>query len=411
MRKLILGLGNRSQTISPIIFRLRDGLMPQFTGETIAYPIGNAVYPPYAVSPDGQKAVASNGSTGAGNFVYSTASPTEASILPAWGTTTAAFNGQVYAVATSDLHFAVGGNSPFLYVFDWATKTLQTISNTGLGVVRRIAFNGDGTKMAVYHATSPYLRIYNTAGWTFVNAASPAGSPGNLGTQNGIYITADDRVVIGSTGSPYISVFDMSGTRLSAITSTATNNSVSELIKHPDENALIWVGHNSVPSNKRIGLFNLDTYACTNPYIDPQKQIRSAAYDTENRELILCHEVVDSRYCSILSIDEPGVLKSPGAELDGLVRTAVDTFFLTLERNKARITGTVRDIDNNPAQRRVLAIHRAGEYVAAATMSNATTGDYELIVENTSLHDVQFRTADGELLNDLFFARVEPEAI
>lgn len=411
MRKLILGLGNRSQTISPIIFRLRDGLSPKFTGETIAYPLGGAVYPPYAVSPDGQKAVASNGGTGAGNFVYSTASPTEESILPAWDTTTAVFNGAIYATATSDLHFAVGGNPPFLYVFDWATKTLQTISNTGLGVVRRIAFNGDGTKMAVYHATSPYLRIYNTADWTFVNAASPAGAPGTIGIQHGIFITADDRVVIGSTSSPYISVFDMSGTRLSAITSTATNNSVSELIKHPDENALIWVGHNGAPANKRIGLFNLDTYACTNPYIDPQKSIRSAAYDTENRELILCHEAVDSRYCSILSIDEPGVLKSPGAELDGLVRTAGDTCFLALEWNKARITGTVRDIDNNPAQRRVLAIHRAGEYVAAATMSNATTGDYELIVENTSLHDVQFRTADGELLNDLFFARVEPEAI
>lgn len=411
MRKLILGLGNRSQTISPIIFRLRDGLRPEFTGETIAYPLGAAVYPPYAVSPDGQKAVASNGGTGAGNFVYSTASPTEESIMPAWDTTTAAFNGMIFAVATSDLHFAVGGASPFLYVFDWATKTLQTINNTGLGSVKRIAFNGDGTKMAVYHATSPYLRIYNTADWTFVNAASPAGSPGSQGTQNGIYITADDRVVIGTTSSPYISVFNMSGARLSAITSTAANNSVCELIKHPDENALIWVGDHNTPSNKHIGLFNFDTYACTNPYIDPQKPIRTAAYDAANRELILCHDAVDSRSCSLLSIDDPSVLKSPGAEMEGLIRSASSIVMLTLERNRAKITGTVRDIDNNPAQRRVLAIHRAGEYVAAATMSNATTGDYELIVENTSLHDVQFRTADGELLNDLFFARVEPEAI
>lgn len=411
MRKLILGVGNRMQTISPIIFRLRDGLSPKFTGETIAYPLGGAVFPPYAVSPDGQKAIASSGGFGAGNFVYSTASPTEESILPAWDTTTAAFSGHVYALATSDLHFAVGGASPYLYVFDWATKTLQTINNTGLGAVKRIAFNADGTKLAVYHATSPYLRIYNTANWTFVNAASPPGPPGSQSSQNGIYITADDRVVIGSTSSPYISVFNMSGARLSAITSTATNNSVCELIKHPDENALIWVGDNAGVNNKHIGLFNLDTYACTNPYIDPKKPIRTAAYDAANRELILCHEVVDSRYCSILSIDDPSVLKSPGAELDGLIRSVTDTISLTLERNTAKITGTVRDIDNNPAQRRVLAIHRAGEYVAAATMSNATTGDYELIVENTSLHDVQFRTADGELLNDLFFARVEPEAI
>ncbi|WP_374377753.1 hypothetical protein [Pseudomonas fluvialis] len=411
MRKLILGVGNRSQTIGPIIFRLRDGLRPQFTGETIAYPLGGSVYPPYAVSPDGQKAVASNGSSSTGNFVYSTASPTEESILPAWDTTTAAFNGQVYAVATSDLHFAVGGLSPFLYIFDWATKTLQTINNTGLGAVKSIAFNGDGTKMVVHHATSPYLRIYNTADWTFVNAASPAGSPGSQGVQNGIYITAGDRIVIGSSSSPYITVFNMSGARLSAITSSTTNNSVCVLIKHPDENALIWVGDANNPAFKHIGLFNLDTYACTNPYIDPQKPIRTAAYDAANRELILCHDALDSRYCSLLSIDYPSVLKSPGAELDGLVRTTSFTVFLTLERNSAKITGTVRDIDNNPAQRRVLAIHRAGEYVAAATMSNATTGDYELIVENTSLHDVQFRTADGELLNDLFFARVEPEAI
>ena len=75
------------------------------------------------------------------------------------------------------------------------------------------------------------------------------------------------------------------------------------------------------------------------------------------------------------------------------------------------IQGSVRDINNNPAARKVRAFERSSGDLCGETTSNPVTGDYELnVYEGDVDYDVQFMAAAGELLNDLFFARVRAGA-
>ena len=75
------------------------------------------------------------------------------------------------------------------------------------------------------------------------------------------------------------------------------------------------------------------------------------------------------------------------------------------------IRGSVRDIDNNPAARKVRVFERSSGDLCGGTTSNPVTGDYELnVYEGDVDYDVQFMAATGELLNDLFFARVRAGA-
>ena len=71
------------------------------------------------------------------------------------------------------------------------------------------------------------------------------------------------------------------------------------------------------------------------------------------------------------------------------------------------LRGPVRDIDGNPAERRVRAYNRVTKQLAGETKSDPITGDYELALygQSDTEYDIQFLANDGELLNDLFFAR------
>lgn len=410
MRKLLV-CSSRTQGSSVTVFRLRDGLTPLLSGESTGdFQMTGFAKPGYAISPDGQKVVVTNGSSGTGNFLYSDERPTEQHIFPSSKTTTANFSGLIYAIAAGDAFFAVGGASPYLYIFDWS-GALQTASTTGLGTVRNLAFSPDGLRLAVLHTTAPYLRIYNTSDWSFVNAASGLGNPAP--SYNDLYFTGDGRLVVGCTAVPYLATLNVAtGAILNSISSTVSLNSVSGLIKHPDSNRLIWVGSSSSSTSKHIGTYDLDTYQLGLPFADIGATIWYAVLDEANREIIFLHAKSLGRNCSIIKIDEPSVIHYPGDDLNSNVTSTPSPQSLVIvERDTARINGTVRDIGNLPAARRVVAFHREGGYMAASTMSDPSTGDYELIVENTDLHDVQFRAEEGELLNDLFFARVEPEAV
>ena len=79
-----------------------------------------------------------------------------------------------------------------------------------------------------------------------------------------------------------------------------------------------------------------------------------------------------------------------------------------------RIRGTVRDKDGNLVSRTVRAHRRSDGVLVAQTVSDAVTGEYELLVypdNPTELYDVQFLVAPGELLNDLIYARTTAEAV
>ena len=71
------------------------------------------------------------------------------------------------------------------------------------------------------------------------------------------------------------------------------------------------------------------------------------------------------------------------------------------------IRGSVRDVDNNPAARTVRIYERSTGEICSTTTSDPVTGDYSAkVYEGDVDYDAHFLTATGELLNDLFFARV-----
>ena len=71
------------------------------------------------------------------------------------------------------------------------------------------------------------------------------------------------------------------------------------------------------------------------------------------------------------------------------------------------IRGSVRDVENNPAARTVRIYERSTGELCASTTSDPVTGDYSAkVYEGDVDYDAQFLAATGELLNDMFFARV-----
>jgi hypothetical protein len=54
-------------------------------------------------------------------------------------------------------------------------------TTTGLGYITNIAWSPDGTRLAVAHSISPYVRIYNTSDWTYASVSeTPATTVGSL---------------------------------------------------------------------------------------------------------------------------------------------------------------------------------------------------------------------------------------
>ena len=121
------------------------------------------------------------------------------------------------------------------------------------------------------------------------------------------------------------------------------------------------------------------------------------------------HGATDGRYVSSFSLGG-GSLQALPSSINNLFINSSACLKL-LKKNTGVVSGTVRDIANSPAKRTILAYERISGRLAGKTTSNAITGNYTLNLPNTREHDLVFQAAPGEQLNDLFFARVEPQAV
>lgn len=373
-----------------------------------------------AVSPD-QSYLVFGSVAGAKMFVYN-----DPAVLGLRTSPAVSFAGTVTCCAASNTHYAFGGTSPFLYVFERATGALATVSNAGLGSLAAMDFSPDGTKLAVCHLTSPYLRIYNVSDWSFINPSSPAGSsPGAI-----CFSHDSSKVVVNSTSSPTISVFN-STTGVRGYTSTSNlyaastnNNAGSKSARSPMDARTILFACATAPAVKA---FKFDTSTntptaftgldfaqnCFALTVDPDPAEDSAYIQhgsggiTPVRTITkvkistgtMHPDMSNPEYVGVLSESLHGGAYGSTVGL-GIVFTKPHT-----------LTGTVRDFENNPAARRVRAFRRSTGELAAQTLSDPVTGDYSIRVFDAGPYDIQFLTEDGELLNDLFYARAEPQAI
>src|SRR5690606_14382235 len=268
MRRLLqYGIGDRKFLTQ---FTLRQGLSPvldlsspgaSFYNPNISGSSGNITLnnpSRIAASPNGLHAVAIRGGA-AGNSSqngfwcwddYEALHPRSAPL--------AEFSGSVYAVAASNEYFAVGGSSPYLYVYDWENKALQLqFATTGLNNVRGLAFSPDGTKLVVTHDSSPYLRVYDVATGAYTNAASSAGA--------GRYAVAflpDGTICASGTGSPYFTHWsdDLSTLLFSSTSSVYRAGSPwSSALVHPlKTNTAIFTGGTNGGSVSSASWFEYD---------------------------------------------------------------------------------------------------------------------------------------------------------
>lgn len=324
----------------------------------------------------------------------------------------ATFASSVEAGACSNTYYAVGGATPFLYVFDWATHSLQSVATTGLGTVKSIAFSADGSKMAVVHTASPYLRVYNTATWSYVNASVTAGA-----SRTGVCFTPDGTSVVTVGGSsPYLSVFsaDLSTRSVAGTSNSYTSTTWGGIMPHWSKPKAVLGRVGSYTGTAYRGLYEFDVATSTTTDIIPTSAafaVYSTAYDPTDDTLYVASGVAGSGRTIAAYDGSTYALKAQQPESLRLLNNSPVVALCVIERDTYTLTGTVRDIDNNPASRKVRAIRRSDGLIMAETVSDAGTGDYAVVLPDAGPYDMQFMIQPGELLNDLFYARSEPEAV
>lgn len=315
----------------------------------------------------------------------------------------------VQSVACSDTYYAVAGSNPFLYVWDWATNSLQSIETTGLGNVSCIRFSPDQTKLLVSHSTTPYLRVYNVADWSYTNAVT---APGANRYTCGWTADGSSAVACGAA-SPFFCSYtpDLATRNVALTTATYTMDGYGFVMPHWSKPKAVIVGHGINLNTTYDHLYEYDFATSTKTAIIPaatSAYCTSAAYDPTNNTLYAIGGTTGV-YFSLFD-GTTYAAKSADKELaylhwSGLSRIAI------LARDQAQITGSVRDISNNPVAREVDIYERSSGILVARTMSDAVTGNYTAKLPYDGTFDAQFKIAPGELLNDLFFARATPALV
>lgn len=413
MRRLFV-FGNTYGYNSLQVYQLRQGLLPLHdVAAPFAFPatmtgVGNATYALIDINPARTAAVVNHGQNAATMSIVRDLSGAATPV----DTPGVSIGGYAYASSISNNLVAWGGTGSRLIVCQISDMSVLTVSTTGLGDLNCLQFSPDGTKLAVSHVTTPYLRVYDTATWAYTDAPIADRYVYSIGW------TPDSTkfVTCHNTSSSTLNIWDSTLTsRLASLSSSTYYGSYATFIPKPGTpNTLVMFGAAGNAAYARV--LEVDTAANTataqNSGLIAGEMFRPRAvvYDSLNQQYIYASRLdgrvrmLDSDYVNIPDADRfidvyTGSLTNSGIGLsiqdDGLFS----------------ISGTVRDVANTPAARVVRAYRRADGVLMAQTTSDAVTGDYTLYLPDIGPYDVQFQIASGELLNDLFFARAEPAPV
>ncbi|MGO2504844.1 MAG: hypothetical protein ACTH7L_01875 [Psychrobacter alimentarius] len=413
MRKLIIA--GSSQTKKFLPFDIRPGLDLRLDQKREFDGMGNLTYSASAnalrfrVSPDKKKFIGNNGSNTSNDinawFWDITNSPVTFNKL------TTPFPTGVFAVAVSNDFYAVGGASPFLYVFRSSDNGYVNINTASLGTVYDMSFNNDGTKLAVVHSVSPYLRVYNVSDWSYVNSPTATGV-----ARSAVGFTADGNYIVAiGTGSPYLTVHNAAtlAETQRETSSTFYPYNGARINNHPFDNNKVLIGCGPGSTNNRKSFYDYNVITKESIDILPTGSICSSFVYSEVDELFyVAHSTSLFEQDESLSIFNARTYARIGT-LKGASYFEPNQYseLAIIERDLHKISGTVRSITNTPVARTISVHDRTQGYLIAKTISNATTGNYQIILPDSKEVDVQFHIENGELLNDLFYARVIPEPV
>lgn len=315
-------------------------------------------------------------------------------------TPVATFGNTIYAVAISNTHYAVGGSSPFLYVFRRSDHGLETVATTGLGTVTALDFSPDGTKLAVAHQSGAGLRVYNTSTWAYTDAATAFST-----APTSVCFSADGtRIVAGaSSGTNYVSVYSAD------LATRHFNNTTSS---YGQASAGSSGGPRSVRSPINANHVLLSTSTAANPVI--QVDVTTGTISTYSSipgttsayaALVADPEAAeDAVYVHHATSGAGRTWTKLRCSTRTMYPTQPDEFRMLMYGNGSLpystgyiirstpylITGTVRDASNAPAARVVRAYDRTTGELMAQTTSDAGTGNYTLKVYSAGPYDLQF---------------------
>lgn len=408
-KRLLAFLTNESTPAK--IMDMRQGLDPIETpGVFPAYRMNGASA--FAISPDQSYAI--HGSQAPSNNMNVYGDPANLADITS---PAVSFSAAVVCVGCSNTHYAFGGGNPFLYVFIKSTGALQTLSTAGLGTLYAIEFSPDGKRMAVTHNTTPFVRIYNTEDWSFVNGGTAAGA----NCYSAMFSHDGSKLVTFSLSTPFVCVYNpVTGVRTNAI--TTSNSAISsqlggaKAVRSPRDSKTILY---SLGSSPWVASFDTETNVVT-PFVAPSPTISGSGCiwvdpdPAEDAVYVQHAQGLTSPRRTITKFrisDRTAYEAQPTAFALALVGnpTSINGAFAIIWTKSHKITGTVRDVGNSPAARKVRAYRRSDGLLMAETMSDPATGNYTIKVNDEGPYDVQFMTASGELLNDLFYARSEPQ--
>ena len=368
-----------------------------------------------SVSPDQTRILVAGGSSTSNSFfTYPDSLDQTTTVRPV-----ATYGGTIYAASASNTHYAVAGGSPYLYVFDWATHALVTVSTTGLGQVNDVCFSPDGSKLAVAHSTAPFLRVYDTTAWTYVDASTSAGN-----TRLNVCWSSDGTLVFAMGGAnPQFTVYNaaLSTRHVATNDGNRAGQGYPTIIAHPSKPkaCIACAGNSTTSSIHKLWEYDYATTTFTNIIAGgTSSPVYRFVYDARKNEIffvqIVSTKPIIRKFPVATYTEVTGTVEAGLAHLVQCMGGSNSSPFYgmaTVLRSVGQITGTVRDITNTPNDREVDAYRRSDGLIMARTVSDGTTGNYTLNLPDTADYDVQFKIESGELLNDLFFARAVPAAV
>lgn len=435
MHRLILwGQGNAGNTypeLSLSQLEIRQGLPPAALGETHAVPYqltsNSSFQGQIACSPDQTKFVMTVQTSNNNGKLMVCRDGGEHGLFDTVEVPLAVFSGSTECVAASNEYFAVGGgSSSYVMLYDWATMTAQNLPITGLNyTVHSLAFSPDGRYLAVMSSAYFYLRLYDlqAPGFAYIDVNSAVRPGGD--SYGRLAWTDDNRLFVTSnTSSPYVAVYDTALNRLFHVTSSSEAYYSRAIVSLPGRGKMAVACATSSTSYPTVYLMDTTTYAITRL---PRLRTHAGTDTTAAAWSLAYDHVMDMLYLNHAPLSTAsGVTSANLSRLDmNNIAAGWETFFtgevrrdtrgiwnmLIVSRERGRITGTVRDIENQPAKRTVRAFHRETGHLLAQTRSDPITGNYTLYLPNLETVDVVFQAEDGELLNDLFFASAQPEPV
>ena len=330
------------------------------------------------------------------------------SIQPAGGSAGAACDVSANLVAIA------GGSTAAVLVYDHSGNNIPIVA-TGLpAALLKIQFAQNGTKLLVFYSSSPFMRVYDTGTWAYFDV------PVAGGVKTGLTEARNGRAILHLSGSPYHGLFDFTTGAYTAIpalsTYTNTNlNSMPLFCADPTNADCVFMGGSTGGAAARIIRYNTVTNAVTVvPVADrlpslniPYKML--IADEWFKRVYVIAAPITAGPTPPVFSFDAASLVLDPIDTLAGIYGSAVPTYaFIRGKGSRSVVSGSVRDVGNNPAAREVRALHSATGRLMGVTTSDAS-GNYSLRLGTLDPVDVVFKALPAENLNDLIYARVVPQ--